>query len=435
MRKDIRKRKIKKRSYYSLKGIKDSATGITLIALVITIIVLLILAGVTIATLTGDNGILTQATNAKTTTEEKGALEAVQLEVAGSFDNEGNYKAESAKDNLEKHLNADVTGENGKLKVEYKGYKFKVDVDGKVSLSNGVNVREIFDSTGKEEGKLHIGDFINYTAGTWDTDSIAKITASGAKNAPNTTGSLPSSSYQFGGFTNGSSRDGNAKPNSSSYNYVQETTSEGTKQAVTGWRVFDVSEDGVITLISAGCPEDYYHPYGTNYAYISEYILTGNINTAISSSASSLGLGTTYLPRDWSMYVNDKATSAIALSKQKLDEWYTKYTNTANANTYTDATFQKIYKTSANCVNNGMYESLIDNYSYYWLSSAYGSNSVYDVNPNDRRVRSLNYFAFGVRVLVSLSSDIQVEKESVGTKTITSRGNDYNYNYNIWNIE
>ena len=35
--------------------------GITLIALVITIIVLLILAGVTIATLTGDNGILTKA--------------------------------------------------------------------------------------------------------------------------------------------------------------------------------------------------------------------------------------------------------------------------------------------------------------------------------------------------------------------------------------
>ena len=35
--------------------------GITLIALVITIIVLLILAAVSIATLTGENGILTQA--------------------------------------------------------------------------------------------------------------------------------------------------------------------------------------------------------------------------------------------------------------------------------------------------------------------------------------------------------------------------------------
>lgn len=36
---------------------KSNSKGITLIALVITIIVLLILAGITIATLTGDNGI------------------------------------------------------------------------------------------------------------------------------------------------------------------------------------------------------------------------------------------------------------------------------------------------------------------------------------------------------------------------------------------
>ena len=39
--------------------------GITLIALVITIVVLLILAGVTIAALSGDNGILTRAKEAK----------------------------------------------------------------------------------------------------------------------------------------------------------------------------------------------------------------------------------------------------------------------------------------------------------------------------------------------------------------------------------
>ena len=43
-------------------------TGITLIALVITIIILLILAGVSIAMLTGNNGILTQAKNAKENT-------------------------------------------------------------------------------------------------------------------------------------------------------------------------------------------------------------------------------------------------------------------------------------------------------------------------------------------------------------------------------
>ena len=44
--------------------------GITLIALVITVIVLLILAGITIAALSGDNGILTRAKEAKEKTEQ-----------------------------------------------------------------------------------------------------------------------------------------------------------------------------------------------------------------------------------------------------------------------------------------------------------------------------------------------------------------------------
>ena len=45
------------------------SNGITLIALVITIIVLLILAGVAISMLSGENGILIKATEAKTKTE------------------------------------------------------------------------------------------------------------------------------------------------------------------------------------------------------------------------------------------------------------------------------------------------------------------------------------------------------------------------------
>ena len=52
------------------KEVKTRNKGITLIALVVTIIVLLILAGVSIATLTGDNGILTQANKAKENTEQ-----------------------------------------------------------------------------------------------------------------------------------------------------------------------------------------------------------------------------------------------------------------------------------------------------------------------------------------------------------------------------
>lgn len=53
--------------------------GITLIALVITIIVLLILAGVSIAMLTGQNGILTNSTKAKAQNELGTAKDQVAL--------------------------------------------------------------------------------------------------------------------------------------------------------------------------------------------------------------------------------------------------------------------------------------------------------------------------------------------------------------------
>ena len=57
--------------------VKENQKGITLIALVITIIVLLILASVSIAMLTGDNGILTRASDAKIET----ALGAVKEQI------------------------------------------------------------------------------------------------------------------------------------------------------------------------------------------------------------------------------------------------------------------------------------------------------------------------------------------------------------------
>ena len=53
--------------------------GITLIALVITIIVLLILAGVSITMLTGNNSILTRAGEAKNRTKETGIIENISL--------------------------------------------------------------------------------------------------------------------------------------------------------------------------------------------------------------------------------------------------------------------------------------------------------------------------------------------------------------------
>ncbi len=76
----------KRKKFYGINRIlmetRKNSRGITLIALVITIIVLLILAAVSIATLTGENGILTKANKAKEETETASKEEQRRLAVA-----------------------------------------------------------------------------------------------------------------------------------------------------------------------------------------------------------------------------------------------------------------------------------------------------------------------------------------------------------------
>ena len=75
-----------------MKNITRRQTGITLIALIITIIILLILAGVSIAMLTGNNGILTQAKLAKENTEAAKEQEEKDLDKMNSYINEKTIK-------------------------------------------------------------------------------------------------------------------------------------------------------------------------------------------------------------------------------------------------------------------------------------------------------------------------------------------------------
>ena len=72
--------KNKRRENLQMK-IKNTSKGITLIALVITIIVLLILAGISIASLTGENGILKKAGQATEEYKKKSAEEKVKLAI------------------------------------------------------------------------------------------------------------------------------------------------------------------------------------------------------------------------------------------------------------------------------------------------------------------------------------------------------------------
>lgn len=70
-------------------------------------IVLLILAGVTIAALSGDNGILQRASEAKENTEESSTKEKIQVEIMSSLDNNGNLELSKLKENINKNMHGE----------------------------------------------------------------------------------------------------------------------------------------------------------------------------------------------------------------------------------------------------------------------------------------------------------------------------------------
>ena len=115
--------------------------GITLIALVITIIVLLILAGITIGAITGDNGIIQNALSAKEQTEianEREIVEEATVRAMGK-----NKRGNIVKDELQEELDK-ITGEGKTIVTEDKeelgyfvkfvdsGRIYKVSIDGEV---------------------------------------------------------------------------------------------------------------------------------------------------------------------------------------------------------------------------------------------------------------------------------------------------------------
>ena len=105
--KKVKVRKVGKKEKIT-KNSRKEANGITLIALVITIIVLLILAAVSIATLTGENGILTKANDASETTKDKTEEEQVKVAVNGALtDGTGTLSTENIKKALKKEFGTD----------------------------------------------------------------------------------------------------------------------------------------------------------------------------------------------------------------------------------------------------------------------------------------------------------------------------------------
>ena len=136
---------IKKEKDFNKIKLKESEKGITLIALVITIIVLLILAAVSIAMLTGENGILKKASTAK----EKHLIAQYEEELnlcimEMQTDELGTLTMEKLIEKLPQYIQASQPGEQCEWNTDqtseeptgtYKGYEFKVDKNKKAQIT------------------------------------------------------------------------------------------------------------------------------------------------------------------------------------------------------------------------------------------------------------------------------------------------------------
>ena len=135
--------------------------GITIISLVVTIIVLLILAGISVMMISGNNGILNRSGDTKKLTKETQKYEEIHTVVLGSYDKSANLDIDDLLANLNeiKDITVTPTQKNGTntfpvtVATENKTYEITSDGDFEEII--------IADRTG-----ISVGDYITYTSPT-----------------------------------------------------------------------------------------------------------------------------------------------------------------------------------------------------------------------------------------------------------------------------
>ena len=146
--------------------------GITLIALVITIIVLLILAAVTLNLVLGDNGIITKANEAKVNSTEKDIEEELKLKIQENITkNEGSFKRTEFITGL---IAANIGYEESESNVVTKnGVTFSIGEDGKLEKAEltAYSPGEWFNTEENEDGTISITG-LNYSKLRFNSPNI-----------------------------------------------------------------------------------------------------------------------------------------------------------------------------------------------------------------------------------------------------------------------
>ena len=166
--------------------------GITLIALVVTIVVLLILAGVSISMLFGENGIIKRAQEAKERSEIAEEKELVELSAMGALARD--KWGEITYDNLDEELKINLGDRDytldgtGPFTVTYvdSGRMYTVETDGTVT------------EAGKDETGIAIKFTYTYENQQLNVDELPNVKEVTSENVP-----IPEGFYYVGGTKDG----------------------------------------------------------------------------------------------------------------------------------------------------------------------------------------------------------------------------------------
>lgn len=255
-----------------MKKTKNSS-GITLIALVVTIVVLLILAGVSISMLTGENGIITQAQNAKEQTEIGEEKEAINVAYSGASI---------------KKQGTNVTA--GDMQEQFNNNDTKANASGNIYVQFTESKRWYYVSGGKVEGPLEEEPDVN--AKTL-VDMFKQAEADNC-NLTHETCSNPNHLH-IGDYLDYNPNTGSTSVDSSETGYSSEQTY--TVNQSTTWRVLGLSEDGTQLVITSGSPikrdgsDPYLHLRGAeSYVYCEDTLdkICGIYENEYASEARSM---------------------------------------------------------------------------------------------------------------------------------------------------
>ncbi len=358
-----------------------STRGITLIALVITIIILLILAGISISALT-NQGLFKNAKIAQNATE----------------------KAEA---------------EQGKTLNEYED-----------EISKYLPAEKLIDKI--NDGTIKIGDYVKYTPDTASTTEILQELNTYSGSDKNTTSTLTQEklNWRVLDVKDGKVRLISEVPTTSNitlngyngYNNAVKLLDDTCNTLYTNKKLANKVQNIKIEDIQDKMVETDYSKFDSNY---------GKTFTPTNKYYANI------LTKEKEQRVNGTAGTELGLSEQtelinqttkpqatSLEVKYTSWTKTMTTNDFKDSKYYELF------INNG------SNYSTYWMSSrcvyATSDGAVFDVRNVDSGDVSADYLyasyddensgAYAFRPIITLNSNVQIDTANSGNGSTAEQG-------------